>query len=129
MNIAVIIIIGEKIITHKIQAQRSKILLKIFAQLSREVVFISITGILFIRERVVFVFVTSNEFVIYLYLIQKILVNSHNSSNSFLLKSLSIFNNSSHFFCSKSFLISLIHQINFNFFVLISSLFAYQMIS
>jgi predicted transcriptional regulator len=106
MSMAMMIIKGDKIITPTIQINKSKTLFKIFAQLFKEVVFISITGILFMRERVVFVFVTSKEFVIYLYLTQKVLVNSHNSNNSFLSKSLSIFNISSHFFFSKRDFIS-----------------------
>ncbi|MDR2639839.1 MAG: hypothetical protein LBC61_00415 [Candidatus Peribacteria bacterium] len=126
---AVISIKGDKIVTQTIHIIKSKILLKIFAQSSREVLFISITGILFIRERVVFVFVTSKEFVIYLYLTPKVRVNSQSSSNSFLLKSLSIFSISSHFFFSNIFFIS---SMSHKYFILlepISSLLAYQIIS
>jgi hypothetical protein len=66
IRIATIIKIGEKIKTQRSQAQKSKILLNIFDQLFKGVFFISITGKLFIKDKVVFVFVTSKEFVIYL---------------------------------------------------------------
>ncbi|MDP3380114.1 MAG: hypothetical protein Q8S84_00770 [bacterium] len=75
--------IGIKIIIHIIHTNISNILFITFHQLSNGVFFISITGILFISERVVLVFVISNELVIYLYLIQKILVNSHKDFRSF----------------------------------------------
>ena len=66
IRIATIIKIGEKIITQRNQAQKSKILLNIFDQLFKGVFFISTTGILFIKDKVVFDFVTSKEFVMYL---------------------------------------------------------------
>jgi hypothetical protein len=66
IKIATIKKIGEKIITQKSPAKKSKILLKIFDQLFKGVFFISITGKLFIKDKVVFVFVTSKEFVMYL---------------------------------------------------------------
>jgi hypothetical protein len=73
-----------------IPANISNTLFIILHQLSRGVFFISITGILFIRERVVFVFVISKEFVIYLYLTQNILDNSQSFRRSFFEKSLSM---------------------------------------
>ena len=86
----VIRITGDKTITHMIPANISNTLFIILHQLSRGVFFISITGILFIRERVVFVFVISKEFVIYLYLTQNILDNSQSFRRSFFEKSLSM---------------------------------------
>ena len=72
INIAVIIKIGDSIIIQNNQARISNILFTTFHQLSKGVFLISITGMLFISESVVFVLVISNVFVIYLYLIQKV---------------------------------------------------------
>ncbi|MDF1683015.1 MAG: hypothetical protein P1U46_04905 [Patescibacteria group bacterium] len=126
--ITIINIIGDSKTIQNIHAKKSKALLKIFAQLSRDVLFISITGILFIKERVVFVFVTSKEFVIYLYLNQKILVYSHKVDKSFFPKSLSIYKTSSHFLFSNIFFIFSIFQIYFIFIFSISFLLLYPII-
>jgi hypothetical protein len=118
IKIEIIRIIGKKITIPVIQANISKILFIILHQLSRGVFFISITGILFIRDSVVFVFVISNEFVIYLYLIQNILDSSHSFNRSFFEKSLSIYSISSHFFDLKIFLVFFIfhrYSIHFSF--------------
>jgi hypothetical protein len=90
IKIEVNIKIGDNMMIPKNHEHISNILFITFHQLSSGVFFISITGILFISDNVVFVLVISNEFVIYLYLIQNILVNSHNTNNCFLEKSLSI---------------------------------------
>jgi hypothetical protein len=85
INIEIIIKSGDNRITHINHANISNILFITFHQLSSGVFFISITGILFIRVKVVLVLVISKELVIYLYLIQNILVNSQRINNSFLV--------------------------------------------
>jgi hypothetical protein len=70
IKIHIIIKNGKSSIIPIILQKISIILFITLPQASRGVFFISITGILFKREIVVFVFVTSKVFVIYLYLIQ-----------------------------------------------------------
>ncbi|MEA3387322.1 MAG: hypothetical protein U9Q66_02870 [Patescibacteria group bacterium] len=73
INIAVIIIIGLKIISHIIDQSISINLFITLHQLSREVFFISITGILLINETSELFCVISKELMIVLYLIHSIL--------------------------------------------------------
>gem|GEM_PF-952914 len=120
---------GISIISKNIEKTKSKSLFPTLHQESRDVVFISTTGILFSREKVVLVFVTSNQLVIYLYLIHFILVKSHISYSSFFEKLLSIKSISSIFL---SFIISLKFLKFHRYFIfesLTSSLFEYQTIS
>jgi hypothetical protein len=83
MSIAIITKIGRNIIIQIIDHTISQNLLRTLPQASRGVFFISITGISFKSEIVVFVFVTSKVFVMYLYFIHIILEESHISYNSF----------------------------------------------
>jgi hypothetical protein len=85
INIAVIIKIGENKIIPIIQDKRSNNLFIIIPHSESELFLISKAGILFTSDIVVFDFAKSNELAIYLYLIQKILINSHNSSISSFL--------------------------------------------
>jgi len=106
INIAIIINIGENKITPIIHASISNILFKILHQSDKEVFFISRAGILLTRVITVLDFARSKEFAINLYFIQKILISSHNSSFSYSLYELAIYNISSIFLDFIIFLIS-----------------------
>jgi hypothetical protein len=83
ISIAIIIKKGENIIIQKIDHIMSENLFITLHHASSGVFLISINGISFNNDIVVFVFVTSKVFVMYLYFIQSILEKSHNSYNSF----------------------------------------------
>ena len=126
--IDITIISGIKIIIHRVLHRRSAHLFITLHQLSRGVFFISITGILFISDIVVLVWVTSNIFVMYLYLIPNVLLRFHMPSSSFFQKSLSIWSISSHCFFSMSFSIFSNHQ-RYLILLFILFLFIYQITS
>jgi len=90
ISIATMIIRGVKMIIQKMLQTISIHLFIILHQLSRGVFFISITGMLLIRDIVVFDLVISKTLVIYLYLIPNVLLRFHIFKSSFFVKSLSI---------------------------------------